>query len=109
MYATIADKNSEENPSNINNSLSVVAIAWVKPTLNIERGWLIHVLSYIFLFCDHMDTGSRKQSFNLFFKNIDVRLSYFSRTDRVKEAQSKYIYVICQPEGPYWEKQCQRS
>ena len=56
-----------------------------------------------------MDTGSRKQSFNLFFKNIDVRLSYFSRTDRVKEAQSKYIYVICQPEGPYWEKQCQRS
>ena len=110
MYATIADKNSEENSSNINNSLSVVAIAWVKPTLKIERGWFIHVLSYIFfLFCDHMDTGSRKKSFNLFCKNIDVRLSNFSRTDRVKEAQSKYIYVICRPEGPYWEKLCQRS
>ena len=48
MYATIADKNSEKNSSYINNSLSIVAIAWVKPTLNIERGWLIHVLSDIF-------------------------------------------------------------
>ena len=96
MYATIADKNSEKNSSYINNSLSIVAIAWVKPTLNTDGASLVdpRPLRHFFLFCDHLDTGSRKKSFNLFCKNIDVRLSYFSRTDRVKESQSKYFELF---------------
>ena len=78
MYATIADKNSEENSSNINNSLSVVAIAWVKPTLKIERGWFIHVLSYIFFYSVIIWTlvvGKSRLTFSVRISTFDYQIS----------------------------------
>ena len=78
MYATIADKNSEENSSNINNSLSVVAIACVKPTLNIERGWFIHVLSYIFFYSVIIWTpvvGRSRLTFSVRISMFDYQIS----------------------------------